>query len=581
MFLLTTALNDFIDEQNDVILLGEWCKTNTTKDYQVMNYIWDHHKKVTNAMKKCEYYYEFFLDILTKELNQIHNVDNSQQYYKILLGEWLYHYININYDRFLTIYFFYRKYGNFDTILLDEQQYIIPFDYKDFITITQTDEYNLQIYSKVLSFLFPKKKFKTKCINNKIEKKLIKIFRKESLKSKFLRKVSSILSFAQNDKIVFCEVNFGDRSLISMLKLLIKSNFKIIFDNFNYIEKIQIADDTTRRDTINIYTTNVFKKYIFKNILQDIPSIYLSNYQQFKDDTLKKITFVPRVFYTSTALYGNNEVKFFLAENYKNIQIISHQHGGLYGWLSYLWGENYEREIANYFLTSGWKEDEKTIPFGLPMLIKKNILNNSNVTFITTNASKYLLRFVHYPMSSIYLKSFFIDMELFFKHLHRYVIDEKFIIRPYHTKISLNMINKIIKSNNYNTRIDINNKMSKVIQNSKLLIFDHLGTTILETLFLNKPTVIFIDLQTYKFRDSFVSMVEELIYCKILHTSPISASKHINEIFDDVEAWWFSDIVQKTRWKFVNKYAKSNKNWEEQLISLFDQIMSNKDLILK
>lgn len=576
MFLATTALEDFWDRKDDIVLLGEWCKTENTENLNSMCYIWNHKNKIANAIKKCEATYEFFLDVLTSELNSFHKIDKSTHYYRILLGEWLYHYININYDRFITIYLFYKEYGKFNTILLDNKEFYKPFDFKDFISVVQRDEYNLQLYSQIITFLFKNNKFKSKSLKEPISKHPHeKIFFKESIKMMLLRKTSLFLSFFSKDKILICEPYFGDYSFKYSFKLLIKSRFKIVFDNMIYVNKMEVSSNYTVKKEISIESNNLFKKYIASHILNDLPSIYLENYQLFRYLTLQKINYIPKIFYTATSLYGNNEAKIFLAEYYKEINIISHQHGGLYGWLSDLWGEKYERDIADYFLTSGWKEDNTTIPFGLPMLLKDNVNDNNdnNITYITTNASKYLLRFVYYPASSIYLKEFFMDMKVFFSNLDGNIINDNFVIRPYHTITSFNMINKIIQSNNYNMKVDTENKMSNVINNSKLLIFDHMGTTILETLFLNKPTVIFIDFNIYKFRDSFLDIIQELLDCKILHDSPLSASKHINNIYDNVDGWWHSDNVQQTRKKFVNKYAKNDKNWDTKLISLFQKII--------
>jgi len=287
------------------------------------------------------------------------------------------------------------------------------------------------------------------------------------------------------------------------------------------------------------------------------------------------MNYVPKVFYTSVSLVGNNEVKFFLAEYYKDIKIISHQHGGSYGMAPHsLLAERYERLVADYFLTAGWKEDEKTIPFGLPLLCKSIKLNiGKNITYITTNSFRYLFRFHYYPISSIYVKNFFYDMNKFFNNLEKDVFNNHFVIRPYNSPISKKMINDAVKLiDNNNILIDSHNNMANILQESKLLIFDHFGTTMLETLYLNKPTVIYIDFNIYKFRDNFSEMLEELCESNILHASSVGAAEHINNIHANIDDWWYSPKVQATREKFVNKYAKCNENWEDQLSEFFKSI---------
>lgn len=52
---------------------------------------------------------------------------------------------------------------------------------------------------------------------------------------------------------------------------------------------------------------------------------------------------------------------------------------------------------------------------------------------------------------------------------------------------------------------------------------------------------------------------------KIFHDSPESASKHINDIWDNVEGWWASSEVTEVINKFNESVNRNNKNISSDL----------------
>jgi len=112
-FLITTALdNKYISTLNKKKLkkfyLGKFCisdeldfkefnKTNCLNScWKSRNKIileYEYLKKVTNSLFK----------ILAKKLNKIHEVNESQKYWKIILYPWVCYYVNTSYDRWKII----------------------------------------------------------------------------------------------------------------------------------------------------------------------------------------------------------------------------------------------------------------------------------------------------------------------------------------------------------------------------------------------------------------------------------------------------------------------------------------------
>ena len=57
-----------------------------------------------------------------------------------------------------------------------------------------------------------------------------------------------------------------------------------------------------------------------------------------------------------------------------------------------------------------------------------------------------------------------------------------------------------------------------------------------------------------------MTLFEELKRVKVYHETPESASKHINEIWDNVEGWWESSEVQEVMDVFNKSVNIFNKN---------------------
>ena len=109
MFLGTTANHHYWDKNQKILFLGEWCRLYRHRsiwselDAEVLPYHWDDRKKYRQDYFYVDSLYEKYLNLLSKEMNQLHQVDHSNRYWRFIIGPWLYFFIGIFYDRFLSI----------------------------------------------------------------------------------------------------------------------------------------------------------------------------------------------------------------------------------------------------------------------------------------------------------------------------------------------------------------------------------------------------------------------------------------------------------------------------------------------
>jgi len=98
---------------------------------------------------------------------------------------------------------------------------------------------------------------------------------------------------------------------------------------------------------------------------------------------------------------------------------------------------------------------------------------------------------------------------------------------------------------------------------TKLFVGGWNSTAYLEAMGSNIPTIIFWDNRYFEIRKEVVEMFEALKKVQIFHDSPVSAAKHVESIWGNVDEWWYRDDVQKTKNDFVNCFANASKTIDD------------------
>lgn len=96
----------------------------------------------------------------------------------------------------------------------------------------------------------------------------------------------------------------------------------------------------------------------------------------------------------------------------------------------------------------------------------------------------------------------------------------------------------------------------KVIHNSRLVVTTYNGTTFLETLNLNIPTIITWSSSYVQLRPESLPYFQQLQEAGIFHDNERSFVDHVTKYWGDIESWWASDIVQSARLMFCNQYSR-------------------------
>lgn len=568
IFLQTTAIENFLKhEKQEIILLGEWCKKNFNVDSneQVMPFFWTNSKQMLKEAQKCWGIYDEVLKDIVGFLNTIHQLNQTERYWALILGDWLYTFIQVVYDRYMTLKAFIERYPIFETILLSPNCFVTPLEYSDFVDKLSNDEYNLQLYSQILVFMGYE--FDVTCydLNQKSSYKITK-----NKKKSFLFKIINLLGKSPTATVTN---PYFSNIIRGCLKLIWEAKGSVLFDDFEQNISIQMnIDYNQRKKILDVYKgDDTFKKLLFHLLPNNFPLLFIEGYHQIKSAALRNEKPKTLIYITGNGLYSNYLYKLWIAEYINNIKLVSIQHGGGYGVDLFHSPEKYERKVVDKFFTWGWCEDENTIPIAHEKISKKiSHKKDGYILFLQTSNPKFIMRLQNSYNSSA-LNLIYIPKAIsFFEYVGNI---KRFVYRGYKFDNGF-QIASTITSKFPEMLIDDHSASFHIkLKNARLFVCDHMATTYLETLALNFPTIIFIDKNFYSFRHP--ELIKLLVDACILFYDEKKAAEHLNSIYDDIDGWWYSNNVQKAREVFCKYYASESTNWARDWVNAFETVLEH------
>lgn len=585
MFLALTPHPQFWEfHNNSITLLGNWCITDKTKDifkdkkYNIVSSPWKD-KKTYEAVPYCFELMRFWMPYISNILNEVHGVNRTERYWRVLLSCWLYDYISIIYDKYLRVEKAIEELGKFETYILDENNYLPLMNLEHQFLILNNDAFNLQFFSIIIKEMkipakqvsLPESEFEySNSLNTYPPYKL-------KLKSLLMRKIAKILqnmNLFLKKEVILEGISFKEKFILSqtsgqdLLYSIPKNNFKT--------EMLKFLDsDSTKLDR------NVFEKLPIRNNFENIvkyaikigfPSFYFEKYRKILKIINPDIDKRKKMVIAITNWYTDEPFKFIAADIVdRGGRLIGMQQGGAFGATINMASELVERYITDIFISSGWmekKDTEKEICEVIPLPIPKyHKMKNSHTykpekcIFVGNMIPRYVYRIQTFLIPEE-MEEYFRWKYIFFKGLRSDIL-KNFYYRPFFYDYGWNEI-ELIKEKFPEMDILTGGNLVEEMKKCKLVVSDHLASSYLESLIINVPTVLFWDKEIFKIRPSADRYFDLLTDAKILHYDPVSAAEYVNEVFDDINEWWVSKSVQNARLEFINYIGLSSSDWAKK-----------------
>jgi putative transferase (TIGR04331 family) len=575
MFLITTADQRFWKTDEPVLFLGEWCKLYSQKafwqnmDHEVLPYHWDDRKKFFADYQYLQELYERVLADMTRSLNAIHGEDHPVKYWRIIIGPWLFYFIQVFYDRFSCIQRAAQSGKVTDT---NTGSYArdswVPKDYSDFSGWVSEDSYNHFLYSWIIEWMKPfpyhrrsqdvalpagEAKIKRKTWFKRIAKKLVLIYERH-LPHRFNAHVlvSSSLSFADQ-----CRLQLSMSQWPSFFAPEVES-------------PVVEADWAKRQPLCLSGGHDLFEDSLFQIIPQQIPQAYVEGYVMLKGRSSAAYPSQPEVILTANDIYANEGFKFWTAQKVQQgTRFASVQHGGFYG-QGFLYAfQEHQIRSSDIFYTWGWDSPEHA--HIKPLAAAK--LNQFKKGVSPDPTGKVLLTLCSMPRYSYHLYSAFLastgtlsylnDQFSFIRGLNE-AARKDLLIRLYQQDYGWSQKERF-QELFPEVAFDMCQKsMIEVMKTSRLFVATYNSTTYLESFSADFPTIMFRNPDHWEILPAAQKYFDGLRQAGILHDTPGSAARKVNEIFADPMAWWCQDRVQAAKDEFCGRFARTSDNWLQE-----------------
>ncbi len=569
-YLITTSNHLTWKYDRPVLFLGEWCKKYDENlnnlNYEIVKPYGIGYKNRDKDISKAREIEKKIIPKLSNILNNTHNLNFSERYWKILFHPWLRRYVETMINRINNIIFCFDNYNVSGSTFFNDDYNFTPKDSYEAILKYDDDVWNNILYKKIIE--------KLNILNfdkNIIDYKYQSTFKKKFSLKKFLFFLLLDLFnfftklFNKNSGVYFdpylslkdkINLYFHLRQLPYLWNSTRDLNFKQKYNN-----ELRVS---LRKKIIQVKYTDKIEEIIFDMIFELIPMSFIESYQYINNISNKlSLPNKPKFIATSNAFDFDELFKFWASFKIEkqNVKYIILQHGNNYGTHRYI-NPSVEELNADKFITWGWtvSNNNKYIKGFLNKTKNLNLKKKSNPSkfvLITEDIHhRYWTYDSHFEYAQKYqsIKKFIENFPVTIKNnlLLRMHIGDK--------RSNYNMHDRLIKSfPNLNIEFSKNNYLS-TISNSKIVIFNYDCTGILELLALNFPFIAFLHNKTDHLRDSAKPFYNLLEKEGIIHYNVESAIFKINEIYENIDKWWESDNVQKARDTFCKKFARTSKN---------------------
>ena len=547
---------------NDV-LIGKWLAPTygqTRQSFEidkVLPYHWDDREKLRQDISEIKETIGTLIPILSDTLNLRHGRDFPINYWELVIGEWLYLFCQITYDRLSLIESARKIYGDIELSDNSLSENLIPVSTADFQEEADKSHFWNANFIREINTIIQREGRVNPRISRTIqwtESKKPEIKTLINLTKRIARFVFLKLSKPSESSILTATY----LSKINLFQLCIRTR------GFPFLELGRLnrwSEGNNPEDFCFSFPGS--KKTDFEIVLESLiplylPAIYLEQYEVHEPRALNEYgNYVPKYIVTANSHYGNEEWKIWAATSRtKGSKIVILQHGGHYGLNKFSLIQDYEVLISDKFLSWGWKVhgDDRIKPAPGCKLIKKPTKGEkNNLLIITAESSLYANWLGSFPVGPQILETLPATIELINSLSSQ--VRTKLRVRPYPTNFGLNQEQTISQVIGKSRVSNSSTPFQRELGAARVVVCMYNSTTFIEAMRNDTPTLLLLNLKFWETNPEYSELIREMKSLGIIHESSNECAEFLNREFKQIEIWWESHKVRKIREEFLAEFG--------------------------
>ena len=573
-----TALESHWGTPDNSVFLGGWCKVGERSEvwekYQpeVLCNLWTQPQEIEKGVNLCLGLSKIAVCQLGKFIDSSYGLGQGDRFYEKLLTIWVSSFLANLYCRYKSVQEACKGARNYQFITTPEASIFPPLKnpYQWHVEVALSHNLNLYLLSDVVRFLgLPCEERELKPeVTRKYLKEKYSFKRRMFLKAQYF--VNALLS--RDFYLVGNLYNHGTA------RALVKPSKGMIIEDCFYScpECMFKRDEQLRGQTLEL-GINQFSHLAGELILKYIPLGLLEGAPQYLNLARKYPGSKAKAFLTALDHCANLPWLYLVACSEKPVGIIAH------GAYHSVYSEKYacysetEKQWADRVYDSG----DGSYP--LPNLALYSLSYSIQEEHLESKQERLLIvGDVHFyydrlecvlPESNASYEAVPEKEYRFFGYLEESVpVEYRLFLKPRGMKF-YEKIRMLHPNISFHGMLD--KPFAQAVNESRLVCIINSNWTSLtsyELLCANKPCVIIYQEPQIPVTDKMQSVMDVLASAGVVHFTVEAAAVHINAIFDTADEWWNSDVVQKAREVFIDKFARPVDNWPQKYFTALQQL---------
>lgn len=601
-YLATTAISDYWNLDEEIVFLGSWCLIYSQREvwsslhYTVMPHIWDNIKD-----KEKDYIYlkdaiDQTMEDLVPILNEMHNEKGDILYWNLFLKPWLAKFIPIMYERYYQTDRALRLYpdihSRFPTDCLSNH---VSSNTEDFGEKTYSDEWNIYVYREVFDSIRNGSPAQNNpSIFGRNGSPLVEKKYRDTGESRagvgrgfISSSITKIISIGKkNLKLLMSKINigFGDVFIYDDFDWTKSVLLNLAFRQFSFPRrwsskkfmpsKAKLSFSNRGRTGEAVSLSGEFGLFVSKMLPLCIPKVFIEEYSELKEFTLKSFTSSPSTIVSTSIGSIHDDFNLWIAtQSRKGVKLVGVQHGGGYGTEKFFIQQDIELELSDVFLSWGWIDckEKKIVSIPVPEFScfkESHYPESSGILLVTYQYPRYF--YVLQSNMPVGAMPNYIQMNIDLSLLLNENARRKLEILDYPVDWGWNTSEQYRESIS-NVDVKKGKPFLSSLRNVSIVVISGNSTVFLQAMALNCPVILLFSLSHFHLHERAIPIYKKLKDVGILHNTPQSAANHLNDVYSSIGSWWNDIAVQNVRDQFCRKFANADNNWTSKWVTIINE----------